>query len=174
LHLKNAGTWRNIWPIIEEKANYQLNKEASQHYDKLTNKINNLIKQTRKADEGNKHVFYPRVNNMTDIQFSNTEEALLRKGGKYNMGITAKENIKQLVCETENAIGQLESNQQEAIRYLAIKICNRSFVKTGIPWLHTSYKYVKVSNLTGWSHYNLSLIHLICESFCFLERNIVE
>jgi tRNA C32,U32 (ribose-2'-O)-methylase TrmJ len=72
-------------------------------------------------DEGNKHVFYPQVHNMTDIQFSNTEESLLRKGSKYNMGITAKENIKQLVCETEDAIGQLESSQQEAIRYLAIK-----------------------------------------------------
>jgi hypothetical protein len=38
------------------------------------------------------------------------------------MGISPKRNIKQLVYETENAIRQVkDTNQQEAIRYLATK-----------------------------------------------------
>jgi hypothetical protein len=123
-----------LWPVIEEKAKFQLNKEASQHYNKLAKMIDQLIKQTIKGkeNEGNKHVFYPRIYNMTNIQLSNTEEALLRKGGKYNMGITAKENLKQLVCETECAIGQLESNQQEAIRYLARKNIQHMLTKQNV------------------------------------------
>jgi Tfp pilus assembly protein FimT len=59
---------------------------------------------------------------MTNIQLTDTEENLLNKGSKYNMGISPKRNIKQLVYETENVIRQVkDTNQQEAIRYLATK-----------------------------------------------------
>jgi hypothetical protein len=59
---------------------------------------------------------------MTNIQLTEKEENLLNKGSKYNMGISPKRNIKQLVYETENAIRQVkDTNQQEAIRYLATK-----------------------------------------------------
>jgi hypothetical protein len=59
---------------------------------------------------------------MTDIHFTKKEQDLLNKGNKYNMGKPPKTCIKQLVYETENAIRQVkDTNQQEAIRYLAIK-----------------------------------------------------
>jgi hypothetical protein len=141
LHLKNVETWQNLWPIIEAKTTFQFNKEVSLHHNKLANKINLIIKQTKKEEEnkGNKHVFYPRVHNMTNIELSEKEEELLRKGGKYNMGITIKENITQLVCETENAIGQLESNQQEAIGYLAIKNIKQILTKQNV--INKEYKH---------------------------------
>jgi hypothetical protein len=57
-HLENTETWQNLWPIIEEKVTLQLNKEASQHYNKLTKKIDHLSKQTIKGKENarNEHV----------------------------------------------------------------------------------------------------------------------
>jgi hypothetical protein len=49
------------------------------------------------------------------------EETLLNLGGKYNMGISPRNCIKQIVYETKNAIRQANTNQQAAIRYLATK-----------------------------------------------------
>jgi hypothetical protein len=47
----------------------------------------NLVKQL--DDNGSithRQTFYPRLQNMANIQFSKTEETLLNLGGKYNMG----------------------------------------------------------------------------------------
>jgi hypothetical protein len=56
---------------------------------------------------------------MTQIKLTTEEESLLRNGGKYNTGTTAKSNLKQLIVETENAIQHIDTNQQDAIRHLA-------------------------------------------------------
>jgi hypothetical protein len=45
------------------------------------------------------------------------------------MGIVPKKCIKQLVCETEKGIRQLNINQQEAIRYIATKNIQQSLSK---------------------------------------------
>jgi hypothetical protein len=58
---------------------------------------------------------------MMNVQFSKAEETLLNLGGKYNMGISPRKCIKQIIYETENAIRQVNFNQQDAIRYLATK-----------------------------------------------------
>jgi hypothetical protein len=54
---------------------------------------------------------------------------ILNKGSKYNVGIAPKKCIKQLVCKTENAIRQVNINQQEAIRYIATKNIQRIISK---------------------------------------------
>jgi hypothetical protein len=61
---------------------------------------------------------------MMNIQFSKKEITLLNLGGKYNMGIPCRKCTKQIIYETENAINQVNINQQEAIRYLATKNLN--------------------------------------------------
>jgi hypothetical protein len=57
------------------------------------------------------------------------EETLLNKAGKYNMDITPKKCIKQFVYKTENAIRQVNINQQDPIRYLAAKKHTIDYVK---------------------------------------------
>jgi hypothetical protein len=39
----------------------------------------------------------------------------------YNMGIPPRKCTKQIIYETENAINEVNINQQEAIRYIAKK-----------------------------------------------------
>jgi hypothetical protein len=69
----------------------KLNEEASKHYIKLHNKINNLTKQLKyKENTTNKQTFYLRLRSMTTVQLFEMEETLLNKGGKYNMGVTPK------------------------------------------------------------------------------------
>jgi hypothetical protein len=122
IHLKNAQYWQTSWYIIENNINQKLNEEASKHYHKFNNKINNLVRQLKNNENiTNMQTFYPPLQNVTNIQFSRTEERLLNLGGKYNMGITPRKSLKQLVYETKNAIRQVNINQQEAIRYLATK-----------------------------------------------------
>jgi hypothetical protein len=122
IHLKNGQYWQHSWHIIESNINDKLNKDASQHYHKFNNNLNNLVKQL----ENNRNVtrrqtFYLRLKNLMNIQFSKTERTLLNLGGKYSMGISPRNCIKQIIYETENAIRQVNINQQEAISYLAIK-----------------------------------------------------
>jgi hypothetical protein len=69
---------------------------------------------------------------MTNIQFPRTQETLLNLGGKYNMRISPRNCIMQIVYETENAIRQVNINQQEAIRYLATKNLLHSVSKQNI------------------------------------------
>jgi hypothetical protein len=51
-------------------------------------------------------MFYPQLKNMTNIQFSKTEETLLNLGVKY-MGTPPRNCIKQIIYKTENAIRQV-------------------------------------------------------------------
>ena len=122
-HLENAQYWQTSWPLIENNINQKLNEESKKHYEKLNNKINKLKSQLNEnIQPKNKQTFYPRLHNMTKIQFTENETNLLNKGTKFNIGIPPKNHIKQLIYETENAIRQVTDNtQQEAIRYLATK-----------------------------------------------------
>jgi hypothetical protein len=79
--------------------NLRLKEEGNKHYNTLINKFNTLITQSEGKEKMittmTKQTFYPRLHNMTNIQLSNTEEMLLNKGSKYNMGIAPKECIRQ-------------------------------------------------------------------------------
>jgi hypothetical protein len=123
LHLKNVQYWHTNWTIIENIIIDRHNVEARTHYNKLKDKITNLIKQSNHGKQAsNKQTFYPRLHNMTNVQLSEKEDNLLNNGGKYNMGIAPIKGLKQLIYETENAIRQVENpNQQQAIRHLAAK-----------------------------------------------------
>jgi hypothetical protein len=95
LHLKNAQYWQCNWHIIENNINTRLYKEASQHNHMLHNKLNSLAKHLEdKGSITNKQTFYPRLQTMTNIQFSNKEITLLNLGGKYNMSIPPRQCIK--------------------------------------------------------------------------------
>jgi hypothetical protein len=85
-HLRNADYWQSSWPLIENDINQNLNEELSKHYTKLNNKINKLNKQQNDNTQStSKQTFYPRVHNMTKIQFTKQEQDLLNKGSKFNM-----------------------------------------------------------------------------------------
>ena len=79
LHLKLASYWSNLWPRIQQDIESNLQKECRMRYQTLDNKIKHLVKQKAHTHPP-KQNFHPRVVNMTDITFSETEMALLQKG----------------------------------------------------------------------------------------------
>jgi hypothetical protein len=136
-----------IWFIIQNNVNLRLKEETSKHYNKLNNKLNKLIKQSEEKENMinmTKQTFYPRLHNMTNVQLSKMEEILLYKGSKYNMDIAPKKSIKQLVCETENAVRHLNINQQEATRHITSKniqqIISKQHNKQGIQRTNMHYE----------------------------------
>jgi hypothetical protein len=69
---------------------------------------------------GNKefHKFYNRVQNLSVIQFTETELKLLNKGLQYNLQHKHKKWVEQLAVEAETAISKLNILEQDHYRYL--------------------------------------------------------
>jgi hypothetical protein len=95
LHLKNVQFWQCNWHIIENNVNTKLYKEASQHYHMLYNKLSILAQLDDNCNITNKQILYPRLQIMTNIQFSKKENTQLNLGGKNNMGIPPIQCIKK-------------------------------------------------------------------------------
>jgi hypothetical protein len=62
-------------------------------------------------------LFYPRVDNRTDIEFSDNELTLLNKGLKHNFSYKPKNWIKNLALEAETALTYLPYTEQEGLRF---------------------------------------------------------
>jgi hypothetical protein len=135
LHLTNANDWQSIWYLIQDNIDNRLKKELDKYYDSLQTKINRLVikTNTHNKEKNDKQSVYPRICNMTQIRFTKQEEALLNQGTRYNI---AESNLKQLIMETENAIQQIDTNQQEGIRHLAAKSIHTLMLKQNTTHQH--------------------------------------
>jgi hypothetical protein len=107
-------------------------------YKSLDNKIAHLRKtQNQDTDQlpnkDNSFEFYPRVTNLTDIQFSDTEMTLLRKGLKYNIRPPQKQWIKTLAIEAETAVHLLPHPDQHPIRYQVAKTLDKLITEAKNP-----------------------------------------
>jgi len=81
IHLKAAQEWGNAWYIILDSIMDSTNNEMESKYRTIDNKLNKLIKIQNQKNEFQK-LFYPRVDNRTDMEFSGNELTLLNKGLK--------------------------------------------------------------------------------------------
>jgi hypothetical protein len=86
-------------------------------YKTMKRKIEKLIEQNTK-NTNQKHTFYPRVTNNTDIQFTPNEESIMQKGLKYNINQKPKNWINTLAIEAETALTLLPPQHQDPMRYL--------------------------------------------------------
>jgi aspartate/tyrosine/aromatic aminotransferase len=104
LHLISVKHWQTSCNLILDNVNNKLNKELNKHYKNLNNKINNLmenLKDKNKAETNqnkeifqNKQIFYFRLCNMQQIEFTKEEEALLRYGSKGDIGTSPLKYVK--------------------------------------------------------------------------------
>jgi hypothetical protein len=101
----------------------KLQKEAQKKYQNLDKKLNRLI-QSQVTKPQQKHNFYPRVVNNTDIQFANNEMTLLQKGLKYNLHTKQKNWIQDLALEAETAIQKLPTSDPDTYRHLVAERIN--------------------------------------------------
>ena len=95
LYLKAAQEWGNSWYIILDSVIDSTNLEIERKCRTIDNKLNKLCKVQNQNNDPHK-LFYPRVDNRTEIKFSGNELALLNKGHKYNLNFKPKNWIKNL------------------------------------------------------------------------------
>jgi hypothetical protein len=88
LHQECAKKWRRAWCIIQEQKDQHLTREMEKHYDNLNHKIDQLTNKQQRRNEANSrshpHQFYNRVTNLTTINFTPEETALLNKGLQHS------------------------------------------------------------------------------------------
>jgi uncharacterized FlaG/YvyC family protein len=88
-------------------------------YDTTNNKIKKLNNQNRhNSNNANQHIFFKRVENMTDISFTNKELDHLNKGLKYNLHSKPKTWIKTVALEADTVIRLIPQENQAYMRQL--------------------------------------------------------
>jgi hypothetical protein len=88
-------------------------------YNKQNKKLKTLMTTQQKQYSNNEpHKFQNRVQNLSNITFTDTELKLLNKGLQYNLQQQHKEWIEQLALEAETAISKLNILEQDHYRHL--------------------------------------------------------
>ena len=142
IHLNLANLWNNLWPHIQHDIENKLQKQCRMRYNTLDNKIKRLTQQQTHNDPP-KSNFYPRVVNMTDISFSETEMALLQKGPKYTLHDKPKNWIQNLALESETAISCLPPSEREVYRKLTAESINTLLANNKPPHTHKTHSESK-------------------------------
>jgi hypothetical protein len=94
------------------------------HYEKLNKKLDKLQQQRQQSAthrNHNKAATYSRTINLTNIQFTTEEQALLHLGLQYNLQKPTASTWKNLALETERAIRLLDAKDQQPYRITAAK-----------------------------------------------------
>jgi hypothetical protein len=84
IHTQNANMWKSIWKNTEESINQKLQK-LKQNMKNNSRKYSIYPHYRRKQKTRAENRYYPRVINTTNIQFTQNEMQLLRKGLKYKL-----------------------------------------------------------------------------------------
>jgi hypothetical protein len=106
-----------VWPHLQHTIESRLHHEISCKYKTLDKELMKLT-QTKKITPLEQHMFYPRVVNNTNINFSNNEMRLLHKGLKYNTHTKKKNWVQTLALQAEMAITQLPITERDVYRKL--------------------------------------------------------
>jgi hypothetical protein len=142
LHLELSNTWKGTWQYIYDTIEDKLQKELQIKYRTLHNKLKRLTQlQTRTPQQ--RHAFYPRVINNTDIPFSDNEMALLQKGPKYNLHTKNRDWIQNLALEAETAISHLPPPDRDAYRLMTAERIQKLQQKHNTPPDHSSHSEAK-------------------------------
>jgi hypothetical protein len=115
-----------MWQHTQEYIDAQISRLMDNLYQKLNKKSDTLINQTRTKRDNNKNTskFKSRLINLTKIKFTKEQIQTLNLGPNYAIEQEPKQQINELVTDTENAIRHLEPKIQNTYHYLAPKKIN--------------------------------------------------
>ena len=127
-HLNAALEWGNIWPLIQDNVLQSTNSKLADVYRTLDAKLTQLTRNP--ADAKNKeHVFFQRVTNLTNIEFTDEEALLLNKGMKYNLSHKRKNWIQNLSIQAECTTTLLPQEEQEYMRFRVAKQIDKIYAQ---------------------------------------------
>ena len=145
-HLKCANLWPGTWPSIQDIIDNNLQQEMETCYDALNSKLDRLQEKRKKTaphtPHGRRQQTYPRTVNLTNIQFTKEEQAILNLGLQYSLHKSCASSWTTLALETERAIKLLDSKIQNSFRILAAKQLKQLYNTNHINTIHKRQLYV--------------------------------
>jgi hypothetical protein len=91
-----------------------------------------LFDQTQQ-NKDNHQQFYPKIRNLSNIQFTENEIQLLNKGLNFNLRFKQKHSLKTLGLEAETAISYANESEQNCLRHAVSKTIEH-FIKKNQNW----------------------------------------
>ena len=83
-HLQAALEWGKSWYLNQDNITNSMNLKLADVYETLNKKLSQLTHNQKETIE-EKHKFFQRVTNLTNINFTKEKTNLLNKGLKYNL-----------------------------------------------------------------------------------------
>jgi hypothetical protein len=114
----------------------------------MTEHTNNNTKQDT-------HAFFKRVENLTNVTFTNDEINLLNKGLKYNLHHKQKNWIQTLAIEADSAVNLLPVNEQNYMRHHIAKNIQKIINK------QTDQKDQRITNFSKRTKHEWHTLHNI-------------
>ena len=116
-----ALEWGSLWHLIQDNILQSTNLKLADVYKGLDAKLTQLTRNPTDANN-KKHVFFQRVTNLTNIDFTDEEAFLLNKGMKYNLSHKRKNWIQNLSIEAEYAITLVPQEEKE---YMPLRVAKQ-------------------------------------------------
>jgi hypothetical protein len=157
---------------------YQLNNKMGTLYQKLNQKLDNLIKQSQTTRNGIKNTNTPpRLINLTNTTFTKEHNHILTLGPNYALTKDPKDYINELIIDTENATRKLDPKIQNTFRYMASTKITEIVTANTHHTVHKRYQYnlnqIKIilrNTVDARCKYEDKMCNLIFSTTFFLEH----
>ena len=141
-HLECATVYNGMWQHALANILESQNKLMELTYDKLQQKIHKLEKFTNVEKHKRQYLTQntqQKVINLSTKQLTNQQLNILEKGPQYAIETEPKQNINNIIAETECAIRHLDFKWQNTYRHIATKAIKRLKTKETQNSLHKLY-----------------------------------
>jgi len=115
--------WPTTWQLIQSTIDSKVQQQMEEYYQRLNKKLDHILqkqpKQSTPPRHNDKHQFYTRVKNLTNVRLNKEEMQLLKYGLNYSIERSISSYIANLTAETERAIRFLDVKMQNTYRNMA-------------------------------------------------------
>jgi len=122
IQLECATLWPTTWQLNQSTIDSKIQQQMEEHCKKLDHLLQKQLKQSispRHNNDNDKHQFYTRVKNLTNVRLNKEEMQLLKYGLNYSIERPVSSCIANLTAETERAIRLLDVKTHNTYRIMA-------------------------------------------------------
>jgi len=124
IHPECITLWPTTWQLIQSTIKSKIQQQMEEHSQCLNKKrdhhhLQKQPKQSTPSQHNDKHQFYTRVKNLTNIRLYKEEMQLLKYGLNYSIARPISSYIANLTAETERAIRLLDVKMQNTYHIMA-------------------------------------------------------
>ena len=135
IELQALKLYDAFWPIIKVNIIDKLSQFIKLKYQTLNEKLQNLTKYSQSKiykPEQTDFQFHEPIQNLTNVQFSNSELEHIYKGFKSNFHQNAKQQINNMIIDSEYIIQNNSIQNKQELRHQINQEINKNIIKKNI------------------------------------------